>query len=89
MKNKSLQRELGATAACTVHLIELCHQAQYSPKDLVIGDAWFRSVKTATELAKRDSASFLQVKMNHKLFPKEYIDKSLVDAPGGEGTYCT
>ena len=83
MKEKRLQRELGATAACTVRLTELCHQEQHSPKDLVMGDAWFGSVKAATELAKRNSASILQVKTNHKLFPKDYIDKALEDALGG------
>ena len=83
MKEKRLQRELGATAACTVRVTELCHQEQYSPKDLVMGDAWFGSVKAATELAKRNSAAFLQVKTNHKLYPKDYINEALEDAPGG------
>ena len=83
MKEKRLQRELGATAACTVRLTEICHQEQYSSKDLVMGDAWFGSVKAATELAKRNSAAFLQVKTNHKLFPKDYINDALEDAPGG------
>ena len=46
-------------------------------------DAWFGSVKAATELAKRNSASILQVKTNHKLFPKDYIDNALEEAPGG------
>ena len=83
MKEKHSQRELGATAACTVRLAEICHQEQYSPKDSVMGDAWSGSVKTVTELAKRNNASFLQVKTNNKLFPKDYIDKALEDTPGG------
>ena len=84
MKVKRLQRELGATAAaCTVLLAEPHRQEQYSPKDLVMGNAWFGSVKAATELAKRNSASILQVKTNHKPFPKDYIDRALEDAPGG------
>ena len=83
MKEKPLQKDLGATAACTVRLTEECHQQEHSTKDLVMGDAWFGSVKAATELAKRHSASILQVKTNSKLFPKDYISKALENAPGG------
>ena len=35
------QKDIGATAACTVRLTDEYHQQEHSIKDLVIGDAWF------------------------------------------------
>ena len=52
-------------------------------KDIVKGYAWFGSVKYATKLGRRRRAGFLQVKSNHGLFPKIYIEAMLKNAPGG------
>jgi hypothetical protein len=46
-------------------------------------DAWFGSVKTASEVAIQGLQCVLQIKQYHSLFPKEYIDDALKEAPGG------
>jgi hypothetical protein len=53
----------------------------------VRGDAWFGSVKTASELAIQGFECVLQVKQHHSLYPKEFIDEALKDAPGGIGIF--
>ena len=92
MKNMHLQKELGATTACTIRCAEGSHQGDTHLKAVVKGDAWFGSVKCAVELAKRGRAFVGQIKSNHSLFPKKYIEEKLKDAPGGahivlKGTY--
>ena len=47
------------------------------------GDAWFGSVKAAASLAERGMEGVFQVKTAHSLYPKEYIEKLLKNAPGG------
>ena len=83
MKNMRLQADLGATASCTIRCAEGCHQGGEGLKDSVKGDAWFGSVKCAVALAQRGRAFFGQVKSNHGLFPKDYIEEALKEAPGG------
>ena len=83
MKNMRLQGTLGATAACTVRCAEGSHQGSTELKDSVKGDAWFGSVKCAIAMAQRGMAFFGQVKSNHSLFPKDYIEEALKDGPGG------
>ena len=83
MKNMRLQKDVGATAACSIRCAEGCHQGGESLKDIVKGDAWFGSVKCVTNLGRRGRAGFLQVKSNHGLFPKIYIEAMLKNAPGG------
>ena len=83
MKNMRLQKELGATTACTIRCAEGSHQGGANFKTLVKGDAWFGSVKFAVELANRGRAFVGQIKSNHSLFPKNYIEDKLKDAPGG------
>ena len=52
-------------------------------KDSVKGDAWFGSVQCAISMAQRGRYFFGQVKSNHSLFPKDYIEEALKDVPGG------
>jgi len=47
------------------------------------GDAWFGSVKSAVNLAQRGMHGVFNVKQCHALYPKQYIDEALKDAPGG------
>jgi hypothetical protein len=47
------------------------------------GDAWFGSVKAAAEMAVRGHDCVYQIKGYTALFPKEYIEEALKDAPGG------
>ena len=86
-------KELGATAGCTMRLAEMAQQAEHSNSDLIMGDAWFGSVTAALELAKKGKEAFLQVKTNSGMFPKQFINDALEDAPGGvhlvlKGKFC-
>jgi len=74
---------LGATAACSIRCAEGCHQCGDSLKDIMKGDAWFGSVKCATNLGSRGRAGFLQIKPNHGLLPKIHIEGMLKNTPGG------
>lgn len=76
-----LQRELGATTACTVRCAEGSYQGV--PILTVKGDAWFGSVKYIISLVQRGQLFVDQVKSNHGLFPKDYIEEQLLEAPGG------
>ena len=83
MATSQYQQELGATAACTVRLAEGCVNPEDDRIHTIQGDAWFGSVKAAAALGQRGFRAVLQVKNNKGLFPKDYIDKALEDAPGG------
>jgi len=56
---------------------------QDEQKHGIRADAWFGSVKTASEVALRGHDAVFQVKQNHLLFPKDFIESALKDAPGG------
>ena len=47
------------------------------------GDSWFRSVKAVAQLAQQGMQGIFNVKQCHALYPKEYIDNTLKDCPGG------
>jgi hypothetical protein len=47
------------------------------------GDAWFGSVRMASEVGARGHEGVFQVKQYAALYPKDFITKSLEDAPGG------
>ena len=63
MKILPLQIELGGSTACTVR-ISAGGKQPHSAKDLVMGDAWFGSVKCASQLASRELAGIFKVKTN-------------------------
>jgi hypothetical protein len=75
---------IGATTGCTLSLLLGCAPQEISGiKHGVRGDAWFGSVMTANEIALRGHVGVFQIKQQHSLFPKEYIEEALKDAPGG------
>lgn len=82
MKSQQHQREMGATAACTIQLGEGTNQDN-EISTVLMGDAWFGSVRAANEASKREMNAVLQIKSNHSLFPKDFIQESIKDAPGG------
>jgi hypothetical protein len=83
MASQKYQQELGATAACTLRLAEECITPEDDRCHSIQGDAWFGSVKAAAALGRKGFRAVLQVKNNKGLFPKDYVEKALEDAPGG------
>ncbi len=61
--------EYGHTTATTLRLTKPYWGKGY----VVVGDAWFGSVKCAYELLKRETFSVMNVKNAHKFFPKAEI----------------
>ena len=82
MKDMPLQKELGGTAACTVR-ISMGSKQPCSHKDLIMGDAWFGSVRCASVMSSKNFAGIFQVKSNSGLYPKAFIEEHLKNAPGG------
>ena len=82
MKDQEYQKELGATAACTIRAGEGTTQVKEA-KTVLMGDAWFGSVRAAATAVERNMEIVCQIKTNHGLFPKQYIEEALKDAPGG------
>jgi len=84
MKEKRYNRELGATTGCTLRLLEDSIPADEQDQAHGIrGDAWFGSVRTASEVGARGHEGVFQVKQYSALYPKDFISKALEDAPGG------
>ncbi len=83
MKDADYQVELGATAACTICLLESSIDEEDQQKHTVQGDAWFGSVQAAAALGAKGHWAVLQVKSNSGLFPKSFITDVLENAPGG------
>ena len=87
MRDSEHHRELGATAACTVRLSEVCKQRNDLVDDdntlVMKGDSWFGSVKAAANLAQRGIECILQIKTGHSFYPKAFVEDALKDAPGG------
>jgi len=83
MVTQKYQQELGATAACNLHLAEGCITPGDDRCHTNQGDAWFGSVKAAAALAGKAFQAVLQVKNNKGLFPKAYVEEAFEDAPGG------
>jgi hypothetical protein len=84
MKPQQFNKEIGATAGCTLRLLLNAIPPQMAGvKHGIRGDAWFGSVRTANEVALRGHEAVFQIKQYHAGFPKEYIEEALKDAPGG------
>jgi hypothetical protein len=78
------KNEMGATAACTCRIAESVCQTHYDgTREIIMGDSWFGSVKTATEISKRGKDGIFQVKIAKRLFPKEKLEELLKDKAGG------
>ena len=50
---------------------------------LFMGDAWFGSVKTTANVFKSGHHAIFNVKSDHSISPKKYLDKTMKDYPGG------
>ncbi len=74
---------VGATAGCTLRLLlESIPQEKQGIKHRIRGDAWFGSVETASEIARRGHEAIFQVKQYHSFYPKAFIEEALKEAPG-------
>jgi len=75
---------LGATVGCSLRLIEqtIAPEAASLTHGLR-GDAWFGSVKAASAMAVRGYQCVYQVKGYSTLYPKDFIEDALKEAPGG------
>jgi len=84
MKSQKFNKEIGATAGCTLSLLlNTIHQEKEGAQHGIRGDAWFGSVRTANEVALRGHDGIFQIKQYHASFPKDYIEEALKEAPGG------
>ena len=84
MRNQRYVDTLGATAACTLRLLEGCVPADdINGGHGIQGDAWFGSVRAAAAIGAKGHRAVLQVKNNSGLYPKAFIDGALKNAPGG------
>jgi hypothetical protein len=84
MKEKRHNRDVGATTGCTLGLLEdSIAEDEHTYAHGIRGDAWFGSVRTASELGIRGHEGVFQVKQYKALFPKDFISMALEYAPGG------
>jgi hypothetical protein len=63
MEKKKYHNEYGATTACTLRLVEAAGLIAAGIPRIVLGDAWFASVKTALALKTRGLYFIGQVKV--------------------------
>ncbi len=84
MKSQEFNKDVGATAGCTLRLLlNSIPEEKRGERHGIRGDAWFGSVRTANEVALRGHDAVFQIKQYHASFPKDYIEEALKDAPGG------
>ena len=81
MKNQPYHNKLGATVACTMHASEGTTQVKEA-RTILKEDECFGSVKATVAAMERGMDAVYQIKSNHSLFPKQYIEESLKDALG-------
>ena len=70
MATKKHVKKFGATCATTLRLTEPLHGSGRT----VIGDSWFGSVKTVTQLRKVGLYSAMIVKTAHKIYPVDLLN---------------
>jgi hypothetical protein len=87
MKSRPFHTKLGGTTACAVRMSQGTCQTDLDNKiEVVKGDLWFGSVKTVLSIKEhcpKCKEAVFQVKTAHKLFPKQFLEEVLKDAPGG------
>jgi hypothetical protein len=84
MKSKMFNAAIGATAGCTLRLLlNSIADEEKGLKHGIRGDAWFGSVRAAAEISRRGHEAVFQIKQNHGLYPKAFIEETLKEAPGG------
>jgi len=83
MKSQKFNKEIGATAGCTLQLLlNTTPQEKEGVRHCIRVDAWFGSFHTANEVALMGHDGIFQIKQYHALFPKDYIEEALKQAPG-------
>jgi hypothetical protein len=83
MKSQKFNKEIGATAGCTLQLLlNTIPQEKEGVQHGIRGDAWFGSVHTANKVALRGHDGIFQIKQYHASFHKDYIEEALKEAPG-------
>jgi hypothetical protein len=84
MKSQKFNKEIRATSGCTLRLLpNTIPQEKEGVRHGIRGDAWFGSVRTASEVALRGHNGIFQIKQYHASFLKDYIEEALKEAPGG------
>jgi hypothetical protein len=87
MKTKPFHRTLGATTACAVRMAQgTCQSAYDNRTEIVKADSWFGSVKSVVKIKNicpQEKECIFSVKTSHKLFPKQFIEETLKEEPGG------
>jgi hypothetical protein len=78
MKTQLFNSEIGGTTGCTLRSLY-----ENDKKIGIRGDAWFGSGRAVNEVAKRGHEGVFQIKSYHVSYPKDYIEATLKDAPGG------
>ena len=69
MAGKQYTKELGQTTATSLRLT----QPYWSSGRVVVGDSWFGSIKTVSELLKKGIFSIMLVKTAYKHYPKALL----------------
>jgi hypothetical protein len=86
-KWSELHQELGATASCSVRatmaMANAGQKESLHRRNLVLGDSWFASVKTAEAIREAGHEWIGVVKTSHSLFPKQFLESTLKTWPGG------
>jgi hypothetical protein len=84
MKTKKFNAVVGATAGCTLWLLlDSIPEEDKWIRHGICGDAWFGSVRATSEISRRGHEAVFQIKQNHSLYPKAFIEDALKEAPGG------
>jgi hypothetical protein len=82
-KSQKFNIDIGATAGCTLRLLlNKIPQEKEGVRHCIRVDAWFGSFHTANEVALMGHDGIFQIKQYHALFPKDYIEEALKQAPG-------
>jgi hypothetical protein len=80
-------RELGATASYSVRATKAmanCGQKEaVYRRNLVLGDSWFSSVRTAKAIHESGHEWIGVIKISHNLYPKKFLEDTLMTWPGG------
>ena len=88
MKDKEYNSSLGATAGCTLRMAKALSQSKIDGNiEIIMGDAWFGSVKAACHIVSCEEGSkkeaIFQIKTNSGGYPKKAMKEILQNEPGG------
>ena len=84
MKTNIFNAPVSATAGCTLLLLlDSIPEEDKGIRHGIRGDAWFGSVWAASEMLRHGHEAVFQIKQNHSLYPKAFIEDDLKEAPVG------